>query len=411
MINVAIMGHGVVGSGVAEILHNHAQRVADKAKEYINVKYILDLRDFDGLPYSDRFIKDFNVIVNDPDVDIVVEVMGGCTFAYDYVKACLLSGKSVCTSNKELVAAKGNELLEIALQKNVNFLFEASVGGGIPVLRPMAQCLTANEITEVTGILNGTTNFILTKMISDNMSFEDALKLAQELGYAEKDPSADIEGHDTCRKICILASLGFGKHVYPEQVKTEGITNVSLNDVEYANEFGYVIKLVGRTRKLDNGKITANVYPSLIHKDHMLSGVNDVFNAIMVRGDEVGDVLFYGRGAGKFPTASAVVGDVIDCAKHTAKRKAFGWGPAEDNYVIDALLQSTSLYVRAETNDYVAAFNAVNKAFESPVILHREDEPKTEIAFVIPQMREKEARAVIETLPIDVKAVLRVLDY
>lgn len=351
MINVAILGHGVVGSGVAEILYNHPDRVSSKAKNEINIKYILDLRDFEGLPYSDKFTKNFNDIINDPDVKIVVEVMGGCTFAYDYVKACLLAGKSVCTSNKELVAAKGAELLDIAIEKNVNFLFEASVGGGIPVLRPMAQCLTANEITEVTGILNGTTNFILTKMITENMSFEDALKLAQELGYAEKDPTADVEGHDACRKICILASLGFGKHVYPEQVKTEGITNVSLKDVEYANGFNSVIKLIGRTRKLENGKITANVYPALISKDHMLSGVNDVFNAIMVRGDEVGDVMFYGRGAGKFPTASAVVGDVIDCAKHLTSRKYLHWSDGDANYVTDASSDIARFYALLKTDN------------------------------------------------------------
>ena len=355
MINVAIMGHGVVGSGVAEILNNFPDRVTEKAQEKINVKYILDLRDFDNLPYSDKFIKDFNLIVNDPEVQIVVEVMGGCTFAYDYVKACLLAGKSVCTSNKELVAAKGDELLDIALEKNVNFLFEASVGGGIPVLRPMAQCLTANEITEVTGILNGTTNFILTKMIKENMSFEDALKIAQELGYAEKDPTADIEGHDTCRKICILASLSFGKHVYPEQVKTEGITNVSIKDVDYAAQFNSVIKLVGRTRKLDNGQITANVYPALINKNNMLAGVTDVFNAVMVHGDAVGDVMFYGRGAGKFPTASAVVADVIDCAKHLSARKYLHWTKGDANYVADAAGDITRLFVIVKADDVAAA--------------------------------------------------------
>lgn len=380
MVNVAIMGHGVVGSGVAEILHNHEQRIADKAKEYINVKYILDLRDFEGLAYSDKFIKDFNIIVNDPDIDIVVEVMGGCTFAYDYVKACLLAGKSVCTSNKELVAAKGAELLEIALQKNVNFLFEASVGGGIPVLRPMAQCLTANEITEVTGILNGTTNFILTKMITENMSFDDALSLAQELGYAEKDPTADIEGHDACRKICILASLGFGKHVYPQQVKTEGITNVSLNDVEYADDFGYVIKLIGRTRKLDNGKITANVYPALISRDHMLSGVNDVFNAIMVRGDEVGDVMFYGRGAGKFPTASAVVGDVIDCAKHLSARKYLHWEEGDEDYVTDSSLDIARYYVLGKADDKNAAVEEIRAKIN--YVSYIVSETNDEIAFL-----------------------------
>lgn len=375
MVNVAIMGHGVVGSGVAEILINYRDRVSEKAKNDINVKYILDLRDFDGLSYSDKFIKDFNVILNDPEVQVVVEVMGGCTFAYDYVKACLLAGKSVCSSNKELVAQKGAELLKIASDKNVNFLFEASVGGGIPVLRPMAQCLTANEITEVTGILNGTTNFILTKMVSENMDFAAALKLAQELGYAEKDPTADIEGLDACRKICILASLGFGRHVYPEQVKAEGITKISSLDVETADAHGYVIKLIGKTRKLDNGQITAAVYPALVSKSNMLSGVNDVFNAIMVRGDEVGDVMFYGRGAGKFPTASAVVGDVIDCVKHLAARKYLFWEDGTEDYVADPMSDITKLYIRCEVNgdNILGALNEAENIFKTKNIISDKD--------------------------------------
>lgn len=363
MVNVAILGHGVVGSGVAEILINHRDRVSAKAKNEINVKYILDLRDFDGLSYSDRFTKDFSVILNDPDVQVVVEVMGGVTFAYEYVKAALLAGKSVCTSNKELVAAKGAELLAISAEKNVNFLFEASVGGGIPVLRPMAQCLTANEITEVTGILNGTTNYILTKMITENQSFDAALANAQKLGYAEKDPTADIEGHDACRKICILASLGFGKHVYPEQVATEGITKITLEDVEDASSFGYVIKLIGKTRKLDNGQITAAVYPALVSRANMLSGVNDVFNAIMVRGDEVGDVMFYGRGAGKLPTASAVVGDVIDCIKHLSARKYLLWEDGSADYVADPTEDITRLYVRLHTDDIENTAAQVEQVF------------------------------------------------
>ncbi len=396
MINVAIMGHGVVGSGVAEILYNHPERIFEKAKENINIKYILDLRDFEGLPYSDKFTKDFNLIVNDPEVQIVVEVMGGCTFAYDYVKACLLAGKSVCTSNKELVAQKGCELLSIALEKNVNFLFEASVGGGIPVLRPMAQCLTANEITEVTGILNGTTNFILTRMIDDNMPFDDALSLAQQLGYAEKDPTADIEGFDACRKICILASLGFGKHVYPNQVKTEGITGITLKDVVYANQFDSVIKLIGRTRKLDDGKITANVYPALISKKHMLSGVNDVFNAIMVRGDEVGDVMFYGRGAGKFPTASAVVGDVIDCAKHLSARKYLHWEDGFEGYVADSSNDITKLYIRVATENSADSVEEIESLFNNPSYIINED--KSEIAILTENDIEKTLMSQINSL-------------
>jgi len=396
MIDVAIMGHGVVGSGVAEILYYHRDRVSKKAKNEINIKYILDLRDFEGLTYSDKFIKDFNIILNDPDIKVVVEVMGGCTFAYDYVKACLLAGKSVCTSNKELVAQKGAELLKIAYDMNVNFLFEASVGGGIPVLRPMAQCLTANEITEVTGILNGTTNFILTKMINENVSFEDALKTAQELGYAEKDPTADVEGFDACRKICILASLGFGKHVYPEQVKCEGIVDITLDDVEYADSFGSVIKLIGRTRRLDNGKITASVYPALVSRNNMLSGVSDVFNAIMVRGDEVGDVMFYGRGAGKLPTASAVVGDVIDCVKHLQSRKYLFWDEGDADYVADCMQDITKLFVRCSTDDCNALIKEIETIFNN--VSYIKNANKNEVVFLTENDIESTLRNQIKSL-------------
>lgn len=396
MIDVAIMGHGVVGSGVAEILYHHRDRVSKKAKNEINIKYILDLRDFEGLEYSDKFIKDFNIILNDPDIKVVVEVMGGCTFAYDYVKACLLAGKSVCTSNKELVAQKGAELLKIASDMNVNFLFEASVGGGIPVLRPMAQCLTANEITEVTGILNGTTNFILTKMINENVSFEDALKTAQELGYAEKDPTADVEGFDACRKICILASLGFGKHVYPEQVKCEGIVDITLDDVEYADFFGSVIKLIGRTRRLDNGKITASVYPALVSRNNMLSGVSDVFNAIMVRGDEVGDVMFYGRGAGKLPTASAVVGDVIDCVKHLQSRKYLFWDEGDADYVADYMQDITKLFVRCSTDDCNALIKEIETIFNN--VSYIKNANKNEVVFLTENDIESTLRNQIKSL-------------
>ena len=411
-MQIAIMGFGTIGSGVAELLlKNQKSIVAKSGHNTLDIKYILDIRDFSNHELGKYFTTDFNDILNDASVGIVVECMGGTTPAYEYVSYCLKAGKSVVSSNKELVAAKGYELLELAKENNVNFLFEASVGGGIPIIRPISQCLAANEIGEIAGILNGTTNFILTKMIEDGMAFEDALKLAQDNGYAERDPSADILGHDAARKICILASLCFGKHVYPDAVETEGITNITSEDVAYAKNWGGVIKLIGRAKLNDSGKISATVGPCLIQNHSQLASVDDVFNAILVRGDAIGDVVFYGKGAGKLPTASAVVADVIDCAKHTAKRKAFGWGPAEENYVIDPLLQSTALYVRAETQDYVTAFNEVNKSFESPVILHREDEPKTEIAFITPVMREKEARAVIEKLPINVNAVLRVLDY
>ena len=386
MINVAIMGHGVVGSGVAEILINHADRIAAKAQTQVNVKYILDLRDFPDLSYSDRFIKDFNTILNDDSVKVVVEVMGGINPAYDFVKSCLLKGKSVATSNKELVAAKGAELIRLANENNVNFLFEASVGGGIPVLRPIAQCLAANEITEIAGILNGTTNFILNKMIVDNMDFDAALALAQEKGYAEKNPAADIEGHDACRKVCILAALGFGRHVYPDQVKTEGITDITLDDVESADNFGSVIKLIGRAKKLPNGKITASVRPTLVSRDCILSGVNGVFNAVMVNGDQTGEVMFYGKGAGKEATASAVVADVIDCVKHLSARKYLNWEDGAPDYVDNEYDEASRLYVRVASED----FDKLEAQFEAlfPAVSCVKNKFRGEIAFITDEEKE-----------------------
>ncbi len=352
MIDIAIMGHGVVGSGVAEILINHNERIAQRVKTPVNVKYILDLRSFDELSYSEKFTKDFNDILEDDDVKVVAEVMGGVNPAYDFVKKCLLAGKSVVTSNKELVAAKGAELIKIANDNNVNFLFEASVGGGIPVLRPMTQCMSANDIDEIWGILNGTTNYILNKMIVDNMDFDTALKLAQDLGFAEKDPTADVEGHDACRKVCILAALGFGKHVYPDQVKTEGITNITLDDVTYAENFDCVIKLIGHAKKLENGKITASVAPTLVGRDCILSGVNGVFNAVMVNGDQTGEVVFYGKGAGKEATASAVVADIMDCIKHINARKYLSWEDGDNDYVDMSYDPITRLFVVIKSDDF-----------------------------------------------------------
>ena len=409
-VNVAVMGHGVVGSGVVEVLLAHEESIALKAKNKINVKYILDLREFPGLDYSDRFIKDFNLILKDDSIKVVVEVMGGINPAYEYVKACLEAGKSVCTSNKELVAAHGAELLKIAGEKNVNFLFEASVGGGIPVLRPIAQCLAANDLYEVFGILNGTTNFILTKMIKENMAFDDALALAQQLGYAERNPSADVDGHDACRKICILASLCFGRHVYPNQVRTEGITKITLSDVMYAGIAGYVIKLIGHSKLLDDGKISADVYPALIPNDNQLAGVDDVFNAVMVRGDAVGDVLFYGRGAGKLPTASAVVADVIDCVKHLQARKYLSWDDGDKDYVVDSKTVKTKLYVRAKVNDVIAAKAAVFAVLdEAEFIVGAED--NGEVAFITPAMVEQELTLAIESVKeLENPAILHVLN-
>ena len=292
---VAIIGYGVIGSGVAELFtKNHDSIVKRSTQAQLDLKYILDIRDFTGDPHEHLFVKDFETILGDAEVGIVVETMGGIHPAYDYTLACLKAGKSVVTSNKELVATKGYELLKMADSMNVNYLFEASVGGGIPIIRPISQCLAANEINEIAGILNGTTNFILTKMIAEGMSFDAALKLAQENGYAEKDPTADVEGHDASRKVCILASLCFGKHVYPDEVYTEGISKITLEDVEYARDWGGVIKLIGRAARVDKNRISAMVSPAFVQKHSQLASVDDVFNAILVRGDAIGDVVFYG---------------------------------------------------------------------------------------------------------------------
>ncbi|MBE6776587.1 MAG: homoserine dehydrogenase [Ruminococcaceae bacterium] len=390
MIDVAIMGHGVVGSGVAEILINHNDRISSRVKTPVNVKYILDLRDFD-VPYSEKFTKDFNVILNDPDVKVVAEVMGGVNPAYDFVKKCLEKGKSVVTSNKELVAAKGAELIKVAEDNNANFLFEASVGGGIPVLHPITECMCANEIDEIWGILNGTTNYILNKMIVDNMDFDTALKLAQDLGFAEKDPTADIEGHDACRKVCILAALGFGKHVYPNQVKTEGITKITLDDVAYAEKFGCVIKLIGHAKKLKNGKITASVSPTLVSRDCILSGVNGVFNAVMLNGDQTGEVVFYGKGAGKEATASAVVADMMDCIKHLEKGKILSWEDGDNDYVDMSFDPETRLFVLIKSDDFDGLKTQFNEIFGGNNTNVKNAE-NGEIAFIT----EKEKLSAIE---------------
>lgn len=329
MVSVAIMGHGVVGSGVAEILLTHKQKLFASVGEEIYVKKVLDLREFPDSPIADRFTKNFEDIINDREIRVVAEVMGGLHPAYEYTKRCLKAGKSVVTSNKELVAAYGAELLEIAKEENVNYLFEASVGGGIPIIRPMNQCLVANIVNEVAGILNGTTNFILTKMIEDGMQFDDALKMAQDLGFAERNPEADIEGHDACRKICILASLAFGRHFYPEFVHTEGITKITLEDVKYAENFGYVIKLIGKVKRRDDGMTDIIVAPMLVPFKSQLANIDNEFNGIMVRGDCTGDVVFYGKGAGKLPTASAVVADIVDCVHHLKERRFLYWADSK----------------------------------------------------------------------------------
>ena len=382
MISVAIMGHGVVGSGVAEILATHKQKLFAAIGEEIEIKYILDLREFPDSPFADRFTKDFNVIADDIEVRVVVETMGGLHPAYEFVKECLSRGKSVVTSNKELVAAYGAELLALASEQNANFLFEASVGGGIPIIRPINQCLVANNVSEIAGILNGTTNFILTKMIHEGMGFEEALKLAQELGYAERNPEADVEGHDACRKICILASLAFGKHIYPDAVHTEGITKITAADVEYAEAWGGVIKLIGSVKKIDKDTIDIVVAPMFVPNESQLANIDDVFNGIMVRGDCTGDVVFYGKGAGKLPTASAVVADIIDSIKHFKSRKYLSWADSDNSSVLPYEDSVRAMYVRGVTDDKAAAYDKARAVFGEIHELSKENAPDSEIAFI-----------------------------
>lgn len=334
MVKIAILGHGVVGSGVAELFYKNKKSIEKHAGCEMDIKYILDLRDFPDLPYSDKFTKNFDDILNDDEVTAVAECMGGVEPAFTFVKSCLEKGKSVSTSNKELVAKKGDILLATAKAHNCNFFFEASVGGAIPIIRPLHRCLAGNDINEVAGILNGTTNFILTKMYNDNMAFSDALKLAQELGYAEKDPTADVEGHDACRKICIISSLVFGKHVYPDSVYTKGISEVQLCDVADADILGHSVKLIASVRRLADGRILPCVMPMLVPHEDIMSGVSDVFNAVLVYGDGIDKAMFYGRGAGKLPTASAVMGDVIEAVKHKVTVFSQYWESSDDDSFI-----------------------------------------------------------------------------
>ncbi len=315
MVNIAILGFGVVGSGVAEVLTQNKKIIESKLGKEVNIKYILDLRDFPGNPFEKLVVHDFNIILNDPEVSVVAEMMGGSHPAYDFSKACLEAGKSVVTSNKEVVANFGSELLEIAKAHGVAYLFEASVGGGIPIIRPMCNDLSSNNITEINGILNGTTNYILTKMMNEGAEFSDVLKDAQDKGYAERNPAADVEGLDAARKIVILAALAFGKSVSPNDISVEGITNITTEDVEIAASFGYAIKLIGHAEMLD-GKILAMVSPRLIPQTNPLSSINDVFNGILLGADMVGQVMFYSPGAGKLPTASAVCADIVDVIAH-----------------------------------------------------------------------------------------------
>ena len=324
MIQIAVLGYGTVGSGVVEVIDTNHASINKKAGEDIEIKYVLDLREFPGDPVEKKLVHDFETIINDPDVRIIVETMGGVNPAYEFTKRALLAGKSVCTSNKELVAKHGPELLEIAKARDINYLFEASCGGGIPIIRPLNSSLTADEIDEITGILNGTTYYSLSKMASDGSGFDEALKEAQEKGYAERNPEADVEGYDACRKIAILSSLAFGCHVDFEDIYTEGITRITATDIKYAQAIGTSIKLLATSRKIGDG-FYAMVSPVMIDSNNPLFSVQGVFNAIFIHGNVLGDAMFYGSGAGKLPTASAVVADVVDCAKHLHRNIMMNW--------------------------------------------------------------------------------------
>ena len=346
MIQVAVMGYGTVGSGVVEVIEKNKEEINKKSNEALNIKYILDLRDFPGDPYEDKIVHDVEVILNDPEVQIICETMGGLKPAYEFTKRALMSGKSVCTSNKELVATHGPELIQIAHEHTCNYLFEASVGGGIPIIRPLNYSLTAEKIDAISGILNGTTNYILTKMEREGAAFEEVLKEAQEKGYAERNPEADIEGYDACRKIAILSSLMCGKNVRYQDIYTEGITKIIADDFKYAKVMDCTIKLLGIAKE-ENGGLYAMVSPFLISKSHPLSMVNDVFNAVCVHGNMLGDSMYYGRGAGKLPTASAVVSDVVDCARHIGKIITCFWD-AEDVKLTNVDEVERAFFVRVE---------------------------------------------------------------
>ncbi|MDD6194396.1 MAG: homoserine dehydrogenase [Lachnospiraceae bacterium] len=396
-MKVAIMGYGTIGSGVAEILEVNKDVVAKRSGEPLELKYVLDLRDFEGDPIADKIVHDYKIIAEDPEVSIVVETMGGVEPAYTFVKAMLEAGKHVTTSNKALVADKGAELIEIARNHHVNFMFEASVGGGIPIIRPLQKCLTGDVIEEIAGIVNGTTNYMMTKMTQEGSEFDDVLKDAQAKGYAEKDPTADIEGHDACRKIAILTSLISGQQVNYEDIPTEGISHISATDIKYAKTMGRNIKLLA-TSKAQDGSYVARVAPYLLTSNHPLYNVNDVFNAIFVHGNMLGDAMFYGSGAGKLPTASAVVGDLVETARHIDKNIFLEW-KKEKLELADAGQQVNSFFVRsgASREDIEKVFGQVDYVDAGVA---------DEIGFVTRDMTENEYAAKAAELG-DVKQMIR----
>lgn len=398
MINVAVLGYGVVGSGVVEIIKKNGMSISEKAGQKICVKKILDIRDFPDSPDRDLITKNPEDIFEDPSIEIIVETIGGAGVAYKFTKDALSKGKHVVTSNKELVATHGPELLKLAKENNVNYLFEASVGGGIPIIRPLNRCLAANEIYRITGILNGTTNYILSQMKREGKNFDEALKEAQAKGYAEADPTADIEGHDACRKIAILSSIAYNEFVDCNNIYTEGISKISLEDMKYAESMNSTVKLIALSEKVGD-KIAARVSPAIVKNSNPLYNVENVFNAIIVKGDAIGDVMFYGRGAGKLPTASAVVADVIEIVKHWGTSGGYDWQVKNQDNIIDINDTETKFFVRLKVKDEYSAKEAVGKVFgDVEWVKMCGDGLKDELAFVTGKTSEKKHKRLFETI-------------
>ena len=404
MINIAVLGYGTVGSGVVEVINTNQDSINRRAGDEIRIKYVLDLRDFPGDPVQEVLVHDYETIVNDPEVDIVVEVMGGLEPAHTFVKRALEAGKSVATSNKALVAKFGPELMDIARNKNINFLFEASCGGGIPIIRALNQSLTADQIDEVTGILNGTTNYMLTKMDMEGSRFESVLKEAQEKGYAEADPTADVEGYDACRKIAILSSLAYGKFLNYEKIHTEGITRITPEDMEYARAMGMSINLLATSRKLSEDSYYAVVAPFLVGKNNPLYSVNDVYNGIFVHGNVLGDAMFYGSGAGKLPTASAVVADVVDEAKHLHENMPNEWND-QPLPLADPDQVSGRFFVRVQTTD-LSLIRSVFGTIEQIQVPKAEGET----GFVTAQMTLGQYKAKAAEIKAEILSMIRIKD-
>jgi homoserine dehydrogenase len=401
-MKIAILGFGTVGSGVYEIVKDNKDVIKNKTGLDITTKYILDIRDFSDRDDAHIFVKDFDTILNDEEVDCVVETIGGLEPAFTFSMNALKKGKTVITSNKELVATKGNELMKCAVENNAKYLFEASVGGGIPIIRPLFHCYTCNNLVSISGILNGTTNYILTKMFKDGESFEKALLQAQQNGYAERDPSADVDGHDTCKKICILSSIASGKSVDFKDIDTVGITKITLEDTKYAAKMGYSIKLIGECIMKSDSKMEIHVAPMFIDKSNMLSSIEDVYNGVVVKGDMVSDTLHYGRGAGKLPTASAVVADIIEFGQHVNVPYMRPWESSDKKVVIDRGEYVRKYYVRIKgdmTNADIAKninINAFEKLYDG------------ELAFITNEISYNQLNDKLNELGLQVLTVIEI---